>query len=129
MKSVIDFIFSGTVLVLEKVASVAGCTYKQINVVIWYVGLPVVIAVLIDLLLHTFIFTAGAITIITAITILATLTKQLRRLIDFIFEKSVESLESMNGLFGIDYKTASVWVCLIIPVVVVAGVIVVLLIL
>jgi len=125
MRCIIDFIFGGTVLVLEKLDYAVGCTYRQINVVIWFVAVPVVVAVLLDILLHTFICTAATLTIITAITLIATLTKQLCRLIDFIFEKSVESLLELNNIFGIDYNAASVWVCVVIPVIVVVALIVV----
>lgn len=101
-------VFLITVKILLIIASKLRLTYNEVNILIWYIILPVLWGALLSILLHT------AILFIIVALYAIVLGCNLRKCSDKLFQKSVQFLQQFNKI-GLNYTQASVIVCLVLP--------------
>ena len=107
-----NYIFNIVKNILLYIAKKTKLTYNEINIIVYYFIMPFTWVALLD-----FIFRFHY---LKALFIIFTLTffigcKNFSRFSDWLFEKSVNFLNSFNR-WGSDYISSSVWICVAIPV-------------
>ena len=107
----IKWTFDLTVIILKKLAKRLGMSYRQLNVLLWVVLLPVFWALMLDRLVGFHYFTVA-----TACLLAGFIYPVLRskRKASQLFDKFAYFLFSFS-MYGMGYRTSSVIFCLIIP--------------
>lgn len=96
---------------LQWLARMTGFSYEEINVVIWYLGVPLVYSILLDKIIRRPVFTP---TLVTVATVLYFSLPNPSLFADRLFHGSVRFLESFSGI-GVGYDAASVLICVWFP--------------
>ncbi len=117
-KSIIDRSFDWTVDWLVALGKRFNLTYNQINIIIWYIIIPFIFAVLIDILIKKTLFTPLIILIALCGVLIAKFFGIGKKMCDYIFDKSVVFL-NLFRMFGLNYIAASVVICLIVPAIII----------
>jgi hypothetical protein len=112
-----SFLFNLVADGLRWIASVTGLTYNEINIVAYYIVLPFVYVALVDRILRRHILKAGY---VLFWAVLLCVIRDFRVFSDWLFQRSVDFL-LLFGRFGLNYVAASVVVCVVLPVLVFAG--------
>ena len=107
-------IFNYTYEFLMFLSGITGFSYKEINIIIWFLIIPLTWVALIDKIKgqHHFKIGFSAITVITLLVI-----KDFSVVSDKLFDSSAEFLRSFDAI-GSNYTASSVIICLLIPLVV-----------
>jgi len=106
-----DAIFFVVMVTLQIIASITGLTYNEINIIVYYMMVPLVFAVLIDRLYGCYLkllvvgFWSLAILVIPNFKVFC----------DRLFDVSVKFL-NLFSYIGVDYIAASVVVCVLLPI-------------
>ena len=99
-----SLVFSTVASILQGISYMTGLTFKEINIIVYYMVAPFLYIALIDRIykkhILKIIFGVGAIIFFLFI-------ENFRELSEWLFDKSVIFLLSFEG-FGLDYVTASV---------------------
>lgn len=106
-----NLLFSLTVQLLQAIAAATGLTYNEINIIIWYMLLPLVYLALLDRILRWHVLKIGF--ILGWIAVLA-IVRDFDLLSDRLFAWSVEFLR-LFAVVGMNYLVASVIICLVLP--------------
>ncbi|HSJ03210.1 MAG TPA: hypothetical protein VK956_12190 [Verrucomicrobium sp.] len=106
-----SFTFYVVYQALEWLAALTGFTYKEINVIVFYILVPAVCLALVDKILRKPLCTA--LFLILLLSVYA-LVADLPRFAERVFDGSVGFLLAFSN-FGISYDLASVVICVIIP--------------
>ena len=111
-KSAINRIFDLVANVLNQTASALGMTYNQINIVVYYLVIPLSWAVMLDLYIHMPI----ASLVVGAVWMFILLYKwrSFSEWCDWLFDKSVQFLLYFYRWGGY-YNLTSVIICVVIP--------------
>jgi len=104
-------VFNAVAQTLNWIASVTGFTYNEINIIAYYIILPFVYVALIDRILHKHIL---KIIYVVAWTGVLCLIKDFAAFSNFLFKGSVDFLLMFSHV-GLDYVSASVVTCVILP--------------
>lgn len=102
-------IFGLTVLILRLIAKVIYLSYNEVNVIVWYMALPILWAVMLDYKLHIIAFSPLWLASCIALAIIQ--RKRFKKFCDNLF--TISQMFLLN--FG-NYYISSVIVCLIIPI-------------
>ena len=104
-------IFTIVALTLDFIGSVTGFTYREINIIAYYIVLPFVYVALVDRIIHRHILK-----IIYALswTVAVLLIRDFKAFSDTFFSASVDFLLWFSHV-GLDYIAASVVICVILP--------------
>ena len=113
-------IFSFVANTLHWIASVSGLTYNEVNIILYYFIIPLTWTIMLDRYVGKPIST---ITFITAWGILLIVKgHEFRAWCDLAFDRSVDFLMFFNCLGG-NYRLNSVIICVIIPILIYMGLI------
>lgn len=115
-------IFKLTVVALLKVAAKFNLTYNEINIIVWYYVIPLLWAVLVDVRLFHFPLTAPPVMVMLGVVSYVH-RKDFTAFCDWWFMKSVQFLRMFDRV-GMNYTVASVVVCLLVPLVITVGLLV-----
>ena len=105
----INKFFWKTVNILIYIANKSGLTYNEVNVILYYLIIPLSWAILIDIKLTIPLFTF----IVISYWIILVHKKNFKTLCDNIFVKS----QIFLSLFG-EYKKSSVIICILFPIII-----------
>ena len=119
--SLVTKVFNFVVDILEKVASALGLTYNEINIILYYFIIPLSWTLLLDRFLGKPITTL--ILIGAWAVLLVCKGGEFRNWCDWAFDRSVDFLKWFNHLGG-NYELNSVVICVIIPIMIYAGLII-----
>ena len=111
-KSAINRIFDLVANVLNQTASALGMTYNQINIVVYYLVIPLSWAVMLDMYIHMPI--ASLVVGEVWMFILLYKWRSFSEWCDWLFDKSVQFLLYFNRWGGY-YNLTSVIICVVIP--------------
>ena len=107
MSSIFDAVYH----LLLWLSDVSGFTYKEVNVIVYYLLVPLVFLILLDRILRmwalTVSFLAGALALILWLP-------NFRTFAEDAFDRSVAFLNGFSAL-GWDYTAASVIICVLLP--------------
>ena len=107
-----DTIFNYTYEVLMMISNATGFTYKEINIIVWFIVIPLTWMLLLDKIYKQRKFTiAFTITIIASLLLIHDFTQ----FCDDLFQKSVNFLNLFNHT-GSNYIVSSVVICVLIPI-------------
>lgn len=106
-----DTLFDLVAGFLNWIASLTGFSYNEINIIAYYVLLPFVYVALIDRILHRHLL---KILYAVAWTIAFICIPDFSKFSDWLFDGSARFLMSF-GWIGWDYVAASVYICVIFP--------------
>ncbi|MBG6131539.1 hypothetical protein IWQ47_003142 [Aquimarina sp. EL_43] len=106
-----EFLFEITYDFLKFLEKLTGFSYKEINIIIWFFLIPFTWMFLLDKITEKNYFKIGffAIVLIILITI-----PDFENFANWSFNSSVDFLNLFNNI-GSNYKTSSVVICLLIP--------------
>lgn len=109
-----DSIFKYTYELLMIIVDLTGFTYKEVNIIVWFIIIPLSWMLLLDK-----IYKQRKLTIIFSIIIVASLLliPDFTRFSDWLFQKSVDFLNLFNSV-GSNYVASSVIICVLIPIVI-----------
>jgi hypothetical protein len=102
---------------LNSIAVVTGLTYNEINIIAYYMLLPFVYVALIDRIIHKHILKA---LYVAAWVLVLCVVRDFRAFSDALFDASVKFLLLFSRV-GLDYVAASVVICVLVPLAVLAG--------
>ncbi len=106
-----NFIFRVIYLILKAISATTGLTYNEINIVVYYFIIPLVLLLLVDRIIKKYILSIGFILIwILGLFFIPNFS----RFSDRLFDASVVFLNSF-GFVGWNYIVASVMVCVVAP--------------
>lgn len=111
MKPIIDLLFNLTVKVLLFIGKTFHLSYNAVNVIIWYMLIPLLWTAILDYKLHCVILTPAWLLLCSIIMFWQ--RKQLNRFFDKVFKLS----QAFISYFG-DYYKWSVIICLLLPIVI-----------
>lgn len=106
-----SLIFNIVARPLDWIAGLTGLSYNEINIIAYYILLPFVYVALVDRILRTH---AGKIVYALGWVGLLILIRDFRGFSDALFQASVNFL-LMFSVVGLDYIAASVVVCVLLP--------------
>ncbi|WP_299229457.1 hypothetical protein [uncultured Psychroserpens sp.] len=110
MQDIFDFTYKCLMLLSDS----TGFSYKEINIIIWYICIPLSWAFLIDSIKGSYRFTIGyTIIILIGILVIDSFSKFSNKL----FNASADFLRSFDKL-GANYTNASVIICILIPLII-----------
>ncbi len=111
-----DTIFTYTYEILLWMADLTGFSYKEINIIMWFIIIPLSWMLLLDK-----IYQKKIVTIIFSVlvAILLITIPDFTVFCDWLFQKSVDFLNIFNTV-GSNYVASSVIICVFIPVVIYA---------
>jgi len=113
MNEIFDLVYRG----LKWLSKISGLTYEEINIIIWYFILPASFVFLLERFFKTKYLTSG----FAAIVFLVILgVKDFELFSKALFQKSVDFLNWFDNL-GINYVQASVLICVILPILMIAA--------
>ena len=96
---------------LHQLAKLTNLTYNQINIIVYFVIIPLSWFLLLDLYFSGYFFTIGFLIFLTGFKVGC---KNFREYSDELFMKSVHFLNYFNR-FGSNYYKSSVWICVLLP--------------
>lgn len=104
-------LFNAVAHTLNGIASVTGFTYNEINIIAYYLILPFVYVALLDRIIrkHTL-----KIVYVATWTVILCLIKDFAAFSNSLFKGSVDFLRRFSHI-GLDYVSASVVICVILP--------------
>lgn len=108
MKKIFDFVYD----VLVFLSDLTGFTYKEINIIIWFILIPLSWTFLLDKIFKIHYYKIAFI-ILLSITLLS--IKSFLEFSNWLFDKSADLLRSFDAL-GSNYTTSSVLICLLLPI-------------
>lgn len=120
MKSIHQIIFRKVADALRKAASVVGITYNEINIIIYYMLIPLTWSIMLDICLSAPIATFAFVFVWAGIMIGT--WGRFREWSDRAFMRSVDFLNFFNR-WGGNYVLNSVIICVVVPILVYAGLI------
>ncbi|EDP95341.1 hypothetical protein U8527_16085 [Kordia algicida OT-1] len=109
-----DTIFNYTYEILIWLANLTGFSYKEINIIIWFILIPLSWMLLLDKIYRQRKFTI-IFSLLIAILLIA--IPDFTRFCNWLFQKSVDFLNTFNTL-GSNYVASSVIICVLIPIVI-----------
>lgn len=115
MKSIFDF----TYRVLMFLAKLTGFSYKEINVIVWFIIIPLVWIFLIDKIRKS---NHLKIAFSVLILIVLIVIKNFSEFSNSVFDTSADFLRSFDHM-GSNYTLTSVFICLIVPLLITIGLI------
>jgi len=109
-----DTIFNYTYEVLMMISNATGFTYKEINIIVWFIIIPLTWMLLLDK-----IYKQRKLSIIFTIAIIASLLliQDFSSFSNWLFQKSVDFLNLFNNV-GSNYVASSVIICVLIPIII-----------
>ena len=114
-RSLINRLFDFVADALTQAAIVLGVTYNQINIILYYLVIPLSWAVMIDIYIRKPI---ASLLVLGAWVIVAVCKwRNFREWCDWLFESSVNFLLSFNRM-GSFYNLTSVIICVVVPLVI-----------
>ena len=96
---------------LNYIARKTGCTYNEINILVYYFLIPFSWLCLLDAILETHVLKIGGVLLSIAFGLWC---RNFRKFSDDLFEYSVRFLNYFNR-FGSNYFASSVWICVALP--------------
>lgn len=120
MKSIVQTVFRKVAGALCGLASVFGFTYNEINIIVYYLLIPVTWTIMLDIFFCDPITTCALVFI--WIGILIGTRGRFREWSDWAFRRSVAFLNFFNS-WGGNYILNSVIICVILPILIYAGLI------
>ena len=96
---------------LVLMAGALSISYTEANVIVYFILIPAVFALLLDRIFQTKAF---RLTLGIAVIVALAISPNAAVLSDMLFSGSVRFLESFAAV-GIDYVSASVWICVVLP--------------
>jgi hypothetical protein len=97
---------------LSFIGNKTGLTYNEINIIVYYFGIPFSWLCLLDIIFNFHYFKIAAV-IFTLGFIVG--CKNFKTYSDWLFDKSVTFLKYFNK-FGSNYVASSVWICVSLPI-------------
>lgn len=110
------YIFQMVASGLYRLAGILRLTYQEVNVIVYFIAVPLFYASLMDILVGVHYFT---VVVAGLVAILVIPTNRFRKRAEALFGYSVSLLQSFHWL-GLDYVQASVVVCVVMPIIVLA---------
>jgi len=105
------FIFAIVYYSLLFLSRLTGLTYKEINIVVYYVLIPFVYILLIDKIFKTHLFKT---TFIVFVLVFCFAVRGLRDYAEWLFDQSVFFLQGFQKI-GWNYTAASAIICVVVP--------------
>jgi len=105
-------IFKATYDLLIWLSDLTGFSYKEINIIIWFIIIPLSWAILIDKIRNKHYLKTLTILFITITLIFI---KDFSKFSNWLFDKSADFLRGFDS-FGMNYTIASVVICVFIPI-------------
>ena len=112
MDKIVNVIFNLIANFLCKIASVTGLTYYQINIVVYYIIIPLTWFLLLDIYFQFYYLTLGFVIFLIGFF---TGCRDFKSYSDWLFNKSYIFLNLFNRL-GSNYHKSSVWICVFVPI-------------
>ena len=116
----IQTVFNITATLLFNIARCTGLTYNEINIIVYYLIIPLSWTVLIDIWLTLPITTP--LLLIAWIIVYMRVRHRFSEWSDFMFKKSVDFLNYFNRI-GSNYILSSVIICVVVPIAIYVGLI------
>ncbi|MGH1388147.1 hypothetical protein [Kordia sp.] len=107
-------IFDYTYKILMTISNSTGFTYKEINIIVWFIIIPLSWMLLLDKIYQRRLFTI-LFSLLVAVVIL--FIPNFTEFCDWSFQKSVDFLNVFNDV-GSNYVASSVIICVLIPIVI-----------
>jgi hypothetical protein len=107
-------LFEYTYNILMWISNYTGFTYKEINIIIWFIVIPLSWMLLLDKIYKQKIYTIVFVGIIIASLLFI---QDFTKCCNWLFQKSVDFLNLFNTV-GSNYIASSVIICLFIPIVI-----------
>ena len=107
-------IFNKTAQVLHKIAQKLNLTYNEVNIIVYYMLVPLTWLVMLDFIIKIWPLLT-IVWIATCLTVSLWHRKDFKTWCDNVFQKSVDFLLWFKH-FGWDYNKASVIICVIVPI-------------
>ena len=104
-------LFNAVARTLDWIASVTGFTYNEINIIAYYIVIPFVYVVLLDRIIHKHVLKIAYTFVWVAILVVI---RNFSEFCDALFKVSVDFLLMFSAV-GLDYVAASVVICVILP--------------
>lgn len=120
IENCVNGVFSAVAHTLKRIAKLTDLTYNEVNVILYYLLIPLSWAVLFDIWLEIPLTTVLVLLIWTNIFI--TKHSEFRQWCDTVFKGSVRFLSSFEN-FGLNYNLSSVIICVIVPILIYIGLI------
>ena len=109
-----DTIFNYTYEILMAISNYTGFSYKEINIIVWFIVIPLSWMLLLDKIYRKRIFTV-VFSLLVALSLI--IIPDFERFCNWLFQKSVDFLNIFNNV-GSDYVASSVIICVLIPIVI-----------
>lgn len=109
-----DTIFNFTYKILIAISESTGFTYKEVNIIIWFILIPLSWMLLLDKIYQRRLFTV-LFSLLVAIALF--FIPNFTEFCDGLFQQSVDFLNLFNGV-GSNYIASSVIICVLIPIVI-----------
>ncbi|WP_298516337.1 hypothetical protein [uncultured Kordia sp.] len=107
-------IFDYTYKILIAISEATGFTYKEINIIVWFIIIPLSWMLLLDKIYQRRLFTL-LFSLLVAVTLFC--IPNFTDFCDGLFQKSVDFLNLFNGVRS-NYVASSVIICVLIPIVI-----------
>lgn len=107
-------IFDYTYKILMTISNSTGFTYKEINIIVWFIIIPLSWMLLLDKIYQRRLFTM---LFSLLVTIVIFFIPNFTHFCDWLFQKSVDFLNVFNDV-GSNYVASSVIICVLIPIVI-----------
>jgi hypothetical protein len=111
MDETMNFVFRIVADGLRRISSATGFSYNEINIIAYYIILPFIYVTLADRILRKHQL---KITYVVFWLVLISITPNFKVFSDALFKHSVDFL-LFFGRFGLDYVSASVVICVVLP--------------
>lgn len=111
-----NLIFSIVYGVLLWLSSITGFTYREMNIIVYYIIAPLVFLHLVDRIVGRNYFKIGFIAFVAVVLLLI---KDFEAFSSYLFDRSVDFL-NLFEVVGWNYIEASVIICVFVPIVILA---------
>ena len=115
MKKIISGIFYVVMIALRKLATCFGITYNAINIIVYYMLIPLSWTIMLDIYIQYPLFTYTL--VVVWIGIMIGIRGKFITWSDWAFKKSVDFLNYFNR-WGGNYVLNSVVICVVVPIVI-----------
>ena len=105
-------IFNLVYKTLMFIATITGFTYKEVNIIIWFILIPFIWCFLIDKIVKGHYFKVSFLIVVICFLILI---EDFNQFSNTLFHQSAEFLRSFN-IIGSDYIASSVLICVFVPI-------------
>ena len=113
MKKIISIIFYVVMIVLRRLAACFGITYNAINIIVYYMLIPLSWTIMLDIYIQYPLFTYTL--VVVWIGIMIGIRGKFITWSDWAFKKSVDFLNYFNR-WGGNYVLNSVVICVVVPI-------------